>query len=145
VPRSIPRPRRRLQSAKLRFKTTALTTFQAERDQNMRDWLKVSVHPDATFLLENVKVLEGDVQKADVQHPAKFQVSGTLVLMGQTAAWRECLGLAGKRSPHRHWRSSRGHPAIWAASGPQGLHDGRHAGQDALPVLIILPPDYALK
>ncbi|MEP6668407.1 MAG: YceI family protein [Chthoniobacter sp.] len=85
-----------VQKATLRFKTAALTTFNDKRDKNMRDWLKVEVHPDVTFTLENVKLVEGDIQKADLQHPAKFTVNGVLVLNGEkqpfggpAAGWRE--------------------------------------------------------
>jgi len=85
-----------VQKATLRFKTAALTTFNDKRDQNMRDWLKVEVHPDVTFTLESVKLLEGDIQKADAPHPAKFTVNGTFVLNGAkqpfggaALGWRE--------------------------------------------------------
>ncbi|MEI9893130.1 MAG: YceI family protein [Chthoniobacter sp.] len=71
-----------VQKATLRFKTAALTTFNDKRDKNMRDWLKVEVHPDVTFTLESVKLIEGDMPKADAQHPAKFTVNGTFVLNG---------------------------------------------------------------
>jgi polyisoprenoid-binding protein YceI len=40
-----------IQKAILHFKTAALTTFSQQRDQNMRDWLNIKVHPDATFHL----------------------------------------------------------------------------------------------
>lgn len=71
-----------VQKASLRFKTAALTTFNDKRDQNMRDWLKVEVHPDVTFALESVKLVEGDSKQADPQHPAKFTVNGTFTLNG---------------------------------------------------------------
>jgi polyisoprenoid-binding protein YceI len=85
-----------VQSATLHFRTAALTTFHNGRDQKMREWLKVTAHPDATFTLESVKLIEGDIQKADPQHPARFNVSGTFDLngvkqpIGGTAlGWRE--------------------------------------------------------
>jgi len=71
-----------VQKASLRFKTAALTTFNDKRDQNMRDWLKIEVHPDVTFTLESVKLVEGDSKQADPQHPARFTVNGTLTLNG---------------------------------------------------------------
>ena len=85
-----------VQRATLHFKTAALTTFHNGRDQKMRDWLKINTHPDATFSLESVKLVDGDIQKADSQHPAKFSVSGTLTLNGvkqptggNALGWRE--------------------------------------------------------
>lgn len=85
-----------IQKAMLHFKTAALTTFNHSRDQKMWDWLKVNVHPEATFALESVKLLEGDIRKADASHPARFMVNGTLVLngvkqpiSGTALGWRE--------------------------------------------------------
>ena len=85
-----------VQKATLHFKTAALTTFNNSRDQKMRDWLQINAHPDATFALESVKLTEGDIQKADANHPAKFAVSGTLTLNGvkqpiggAATGWRE--------------------------------------------------------
>lgn len=85
-----------VQKATLRFKTAALTTFHDGRDKKMWEWLKIDVHPDATFALESVKLIDGDVQKADRSHPAKFAVSGALTLNGVKQAlsgnamgWRE--------------------------------------------------------
>jgi polyisoprenoid-binding protein YceI len=85
-----------VQKATLHFKTAALTTFQNQRDQKMRDWLKVTVHPDATFTLESVKLVSGDIQKADAQQPAHFTVNGELILNGvkqpiggAATGWRE--------------------------------------------------------
>ncbi|HSI15714.1 MAG TPA: YceI family protein [Chthoniobacter sp.] len=71
-----------VQKASLRFKTASLTTFNDKRDQNMRNWLKIEVHPDVTFTLESVKLVEGDSKQADAQHPARFTVNGTLTLNG---------------------------------------------------------------
>jgi polyisoprenoid-binding protein YceI len=34
-----------IQKAALHFKTAALTTFHQQRDQNMREWLNIKVHP----------------------------------------------------------------------------------------------------
>ncbi|HEY3898349.1 MAG TPA: YceI family protein [Chthoniobacter sp.] len=85
-----------VQKATLHFKTASLTTFNKGRDQKMRDWLKIDAHPDATFSLESVKLVEGDVQHAGASHPAKFQVSGELTLngtkqpiSGSALGWRE--------------------------------------------------------
>ena len=85
-----------VQKATLRFKTASLTTFNKGRDQKMRDWLKIDAHPEATFSLEGVKLVEGDVQNASASHPAKFQVSGELTLngtkqtiSGRALGWRE--------------------------------------------------------
>jgi polyisoprenoid-binding protein YceI len=85
-----------VQKANLRFKTASLTTFNDKRDQNMRDWLKIDVHPDVTFSLESVKLVDGDSKEADAQHPAHFTVSGTLTLNGTkqpfggaALGWRE--------------------------------------------------------
>ena len=85
-----------IQKATLHFKTAALTTFNHARDQKMWDWLKIKAHPDATFALERVKLQEGEIQKADTSHPAKFTVDGTLTLngvkqpiSGTALGWRE--------------------------------------------------------
>jgi polyisoprenoid-binding protein YceI len=85
-----------IQKATLHFKTAALTTFSQQRDQNMRDWLKIKVHPDATFQLESVKVLTGDYKTASPSQPAKFEVHGSLTLngvrqplSGTAQGWRE--------------------------------------------------------
>jgi hypothetical protein len=85
-----------VQKATLHFKTASLTTFNKGRDQKMRDWLKIDAHPEATFSLENVKLVEGDVQHAVAANPAKFQVSGELTLngakqpiSGSALGWRE--------------------------------------------------------
>lgn len=71
-----------VQKATLHFKTAALTTFNNDRDKKMWEWLKIDTHPDATFALEKVKLIEGDAEKADASHPARFQVTGTLTLNG---------------------------------------------------------------
>lgn len=85
-----------VQRATLHFKTAALTTFNNDRDKKMWEWLKIDAHPEATFTLESVKPIEGDGQKADAAHPARFQVAGTLTLNGVKQAvagtaqgWRE--------------------------------------------------------
>lgn len=85
-----------VQRATLHFKTASLTTFHNGRDQKMREWLKINTHPDATFTLESVKLVDGNVQKANAQHPAKFTVSGKLNLNGvkqptggSALGWRE--------------------------------------------------------
>lgn len=85
-----------IQKATLHFKTAALTTFSTQRDQNMRDWLNIKVHPDATFQLDSVKVLAGDYKAASPSQPAKFEVHGTLTLngvkqplSGTAQGWRE--------------------------------------------------------
>jgi len=71
-----------VQKATLRFKTAALTTFHNGRDEKMFAWLKVAVHPDALFLLESVRLREGDFQNANARHPAKFAIQGTFTLNG---------------------------------------------------------------
>jgi polyisoprenoid-binding protein YceI len=85
-----------IQRATLHFKTAALTTFHQERDQTMRNWLNIKVHPDVTFQLEAVKVISGDYKTASPAEPAKFAVSGTLTLngvkqslSGTAQGWRE--------------------------------------------------------
>jgi len=71
-----------IQKATLRFKTATLTTFQSDRDRKMRDWLKVSLHPEATFHLESVTLTGGDYKAASPTQPARFQVSGAITLNG---------------------------------------------------------------
>jgi polyisoprenoid-binding protein YceI len=71
-----------IQRATLHFRMAALTTFHQQRDQNMRTWLNIKVHPEATFQLESVKVLSGDYKTASPAEPAKFSVFGTLTLNG---------------------------------------------------------------
>ena len=85
-----------IQKATLNFKTATLTTFHGERDQKMRDWLNVSVHPDASFHLESVRLLGGDFKTATPAQPARFAVSGTFTfngvrqpLAGAAQGWRE--------------------------------------------------------
>lgn len=85
-----------IQKATLHFKMAALTTFQEQRDQNMRTWLNIMVHPDATFQLERVKVVTGNYKTASQAQPAKFAVFGTLTLdgvkqpySGTAEGWRE--------------------------------------------------------
>ncbi len=41
-----------IRSAQLAFRTAELTTFNDERDQKMKDWMHVSVHPEIDFRLE---------------------------------------------------------------------------------------------
>jgi polyisoprenoid-binding protein YceI len=71
-----------VQKATLQFKTAALTTFHKERDQKMFAWLQIAAHPNALFSLLSVKLVEGDYQNADAQHPAKFAVRGAFTLEG---------------------------------------------------------------
>ena len=85
-----------IRSATLHFRTAALTTFLPERDQKMREWLKVKVHPEATFYLQRVKLLSGKLETASASRPAKFAVSGTFILngvkrplAGTALAWRQ--------------------------------------------------------
>lgn len=85
-----------LQKATLHFKTAALTTFHNERDHKMRDWLKIEAHPDATFQLDQVKLVDGDITKAGASLPAKFSVRGSFTfngvkqqLEGSAQGWRE--------------------------------------------------------
>jgi len=85
-----------VQKATLHFKTASLTTFHSGRDQKMRDWLKIDTHPEATFSLESVTLLEGDIPHAMATHQAKFQVTGQFTLngvkqpiSGNALGWRE--------------------------------------------------------
>ena len=85
-----------VQKATLRFKMAALTTFNEERDQKMREWLQVAAQPEATFQLESVQLVTGDYQQASAQNPAKFSVKGTFALhgvakpiSGLASGWRE--------------------------------------------------------
>ncbi len=71
-----------IQRATLHFEMAGLTTFNEQRDLNMRTWLNIKVHPEATFQLESVKVLTGDYKTASPAQPAKFAVFGTLTLNG---------------------------------------------------------------
>jgi len=134
-----------VQSAKLRFKTTALTTFQAERGPEHARLAESQRASRRHLLLENVKVLEGECAKSRRPASGEVQVSGTLVLNGvkqplggSALGWRENdrLIVTAKQSCTLQY----GLPQVRKA-----FHDGRHAGQDALPVSFILPPDYALK
>jgi polyisoprenoid-binding protein YceI len=85
-----------VQKATLHFKTASLTTFHKERDQKMFAWLQIAIHPDALFSLQNVKLLEGDYQSADAQHPARFAIRGGFTLngvknplVGSALGWRD--------------------------------------------------------
>ncbi len=85
-----------IQKATLRFKTASLTTFIKGRDEKMYDWLKGTLNPDVSFQLQSVKLIGGDYKAADAQHPAQFNVSGTLKLNGvnqriegTAKGWRE--------------------------------------------------------
>jgi len=85
-----------LQQATLTFKTASLTTFHLERDRKMNAWLGVAAHPSASFLLASVKPISGNYLKASAEHPARYQVTGTLVLnetaeplSGEALAWIE--------------------------------------------------------
>ncbi len=85
-----------IQKATLHFQTAALTTFHQKRDQKMREWLNVNLHPKAIFQLQRVKLLSGNHKTASSSRPAKFSVSGVFTLNGVTRrlagtalAWRE--------------------------------------------------------
>ncbi len=85
-----------LQHATLNFKTASLTTFHAERDRKMDDWLGIPLHPSASFRLDSVKAIEGGYLKATADHPARYQVTGTFLLndkgeplSGEAQAWTE--------------------------------------------------------
>ena len=135
-----------IQKATLRFKTAALTTFSQQRDQNMRDWLNIKVHPDATFQLESVKVLTGDYKTAGPSQPAKFEVHGILTLngvrqplSGTAQGWREKdrVIVAGETTVDT---SKHGLPQIREAI----LTVGRNV-KTAYRFSFVLPPDYSVK
>jgi polyisoprenoid-binding protein YceI len=135
-----------IQKATLHFKTAALTTFSQQRDQNMRDWLNIKVHPDATFQLESVKVLAGDYKAASRSQPAKFEVRGTLTLngvrqplSGTAQGWREKdrVIITGETTIDT---SRHGLPQIKEAM----LTVGRNV-KTAYRFSFVLPPDYSEK
>ncbi len=85
-----------IQQATLKFTTARMTTFNEGRDKKMYEWLKVEVHPDATFHLEKVRLTSGDYKAANAQHPARFAVSGVFTfngvkqpISGTATGWRE--------------------------------------------------------
>lgn len=85
-----------VQSARLVFKTTELTTSNKDRDTKMKEWMHVDIHPEVEFALEKVRLLSGDCKKASSQDPARFEVSGELTLngvkqriAGEALGWRE--------------------------------------------------------
>ena len=85
-----------IQRAALQFRVAALTTFRDDRDKKMREWLKVELHPVATFRLESVRVVSGNYRDARAANPASFEVRGSLSLngvtrpiSGQARGWRE--------------------------------------------------------
>lgn len=80
-----------VQKATLHFRMAGLTTFNRERDQQMREWLQVATQPEATFRLESVQLVTGDDKQASAQNPAHFSVKGRLTLHGVT---RPITGLA---------------------------------------------------
>ncbi len=135
-----------IQRATLHFKTAALTTFSEQRDQNMRNWLNIKVHPDVTFQLESVKVVSGDYKAASPSQPAKFEVRGTLTLngvkqplSGTAQGWREKdrVIVAGETSVDT---SRHGLPQIREAI----LTVGRNV-KTAYRFSFVLPPDYSAK
>lgn len=135
-----------IQRATLHFKTAALTTFSEQRDQNMRNWLNIKVHPDATFQLESVKVLSGDYKTASPSQPAKFEVHGTLTLngvkqplSGAAQGWREKerLIVAGETTVDT---SRHGLPQIRETI----LTVGKNV-KTAYRFSFVLPPDYSGK
>lgn len=85
-----------IQTAKLIFKTTELTTLNNKRDENMKQWMHVDIHPEVDFSLEKVTPISGDYKTATQQQPARFSVAGTLTLngvkqriTGEALGWRE--------------------------------------------------------
>jgi len=135
-----------IQKATLHFKTAALTTFSDQRDQNMRNWLNIKVHPDATFQLESVKVMSGDYKTASPSQPAKFEVHGTLTLngvkqplSGRAQGWREKerLIVAGETTIDT---SRHGLPQIKEAI----LTVGKNV-KTSYHFSFVLPPDYSVK
>jgi polyisoprenoid-binding protein YceI len=135
-----------IQKATLHFKTAALTTFSTQRDQNMRDWLNIQVHPDVTFQLESVKVLAGDYKAATPSQPAKFEVHGTLTLngvkqplSGTAQGWREKdrVIIAGETSVDT---SRHALPQI-----RQALFTVGRNVKTTYRFSFVLPPDYSVK
>src|SRR5208282_4297195 len=41
-----------IQTAKLAFRTAELTTFNEQRDEKMKQWMQVGIHPEVDFVLE---------------------------------------------------------------------------------------------
>ena len=89
-----------IRNATLHFSTASITTFNRERDRNMREWLNVKLHPRATFRLESAKLLSGDFKSATSVRPAGLAVSGAFTLNGVTRtisgsalAWRQGNGV----------------------------------------------------
>jgi polyisoprenoid-binding protein YceI len=85
-----------IQKATLAFKSAELTTFNQERDDKMKQWMAVGIHPEVDFALEKVTPISGDYGTATALHPARFGVSGTLTLnavkrqiAGEALGWRE--------------------------------------------------------
>lgn len=84
-----------IQKATLHFSTASLTTSLDARDEKMRAWLNIKVHPDASFQLESVRLVSGDYKTATSADPASFAVSGTFLfngvkqpLAGTAKGWR---------------------------------------------------------
>jgi len=132
--------------ATLHFKTAALTTFHNARDQKMRDWMQVNVHPDITYTLDSVKLVEGSIEKADARHPAKFEVSGELNLNGlKQRAGGAALG----------WRDGT-HLIVSGDAAVDTLKHGLPQIREAIMTVgtvvktsyrfsFVLPPEFALK
>lgn len=85
-----------IQTAKLVFNSAELTTFNPERDEKMKQWMDIGIHPEVDFALEKVTPISGDYTKATALNPARFGVTGTLTLndikqqiSGEALGWRE--------------------------------------------------------
>lgn len=85
-----------VQTAQLAFQTAELTTFNGERDDKMKQWMQVDIHPEIDFALEKVTLISGDCRTATSLQPAHFGVTGTLTLnavkqriTGEALGWRE--------------------------------------------------------
>ncbi len=73
-----------ISGATLVVRAADLTTFQATRDRNMRNWLEVEKFPEIRFELSRVRVQQGQPRAATEAQPASFKVSGKLTLHNVT-------------------------------------------------------------
>ncbi len=70
-------------SAKIIIPAATMTTFENDRDKNMKTWLQVDANPDIVFTLTKVKPFAGEPRNATEKSPARFRVEGELLLHGQ--------------------------------------------------------------
>ncbi len=83
--------------ANIVINAVAMTTFDNDRDKNMRDWLQVETNPEITFVLQKVTPLQAFTPTAaTIGNPVPFTVKGTLTLNRAThdvetrvLGWRE--------------------------------------------------------